>query len=209
MKAVISNGAYLKKWKKPNKRTLDYVFSPKTFNVSEGPIRSAKTSDNLFMGATALDNSPDMLHLAIAPTQSSAKTIIFDGEGMGLKHWPDWQARTEIIDGKKVRFRQRIFEGKYEGSDALILLPKKGSGHPIKYIVAFGGNKSNSHEPYKGWSVGTVIATQWELLHKETRNELLKRTALSRYRMHFIDLNPIDPKADVYKQIDRWERREV
>ena len=206
MKAVISNGAYLKKWKKPNKRTLDYVFNPKTFNVSEGPIRSAKTSDNLFMGATALENSPDMLHLAIAPTQSSAKTIIFDGEGMGLKHWPDWQARTEIIDGKKVRFRQRIFEGKYEGSDALILLPKKGSGHPIKYIVAFGGNKSNSHEPYKGWSVGTVIATQWELLHKETRNELLKRTALSRYRMHFIDLNPIDPKADVYKQIDRWEK---
>lgn len=205
MKPILSNGAYLKKYKLPNRKTLDYIFSAKTFNVSEGPIRSAKTSDNLFMEYEALEESPDMLHLAIAPTQSSAKTILFDGEGLGLKHIPDWQERTEIINGKKVKFRQRIFEGKYEGSDALILLPKKGSGKPIKYIVAFGGNKSNSHEPYKGWSIGTVIATQWELLHIETRNELLKRTALSRLRRHFIDLNPISPKADIYKQIKRWE----
>lgn len=206
MKPTNSNGAFLKKYKLPNKRTLDYIFSPNTFNVSEGPIRSAKTSDNIFMHYMAIEESPDPLHLCIAPTQSSAKTILFDGEGLGLKHIPDWQERTEIIDGRKVKFRQRIFEGKYEGSDALILLPKHGSGKPIKYIVAFGGNKSNSHEPYKGWSVGTVSATQWELLHIETRNELLKRTALSRLRRHFIDLNPISPKADVYKQLERWNK---
>lgn len=205
MKPTNSNGAYLKKYKIPNQKTLDYIFNVKTFNVSEGPIRSAKTSDNLFMECNAIEESNDPIHLAVAPTQSSAKTILFDGEGLGLKHYPDWQERTELIKGKKVKFRQRIFEGKYEGSDALILLPKYKSGKPIKYIVAFGGNKSNSHEPYKGWSVGTVIATQWELLHIETRNELLKRTALSGLRRHFIDLNPISPKADVYKQIERWQ----
>jgi PBSX family phage terminase large subunit len=130
---------------------------------------------------------------------------LFDGEGLGIKHFPEWQARTEMIDGKKVKFRQRIFEGKYEGSDALILLPKYKSGQSTKYIVAFGGNKSNSHEPYKGWSVGMFIATQWELLHLNTRDELLKRTALSRHRKHFTDLNPISPKADIYKQIARWQ----
>lgn len=205
MKPIISNGSFIKKYRIPNKRTLDYIFNPKTFNVSEGPIRASKTTDNVFIIQDAIENSPDPVHLAIAPTQSSAKTILFDGDGMGLKHIPHWQARTEIINGKPVRFRQRIFEGKYEGSDALILLPKHGSKHPIKYIVAFGGNKSNSHEPYKGWSVGTFIATQWELLHVEARNELLKRTALSRHRIHCIDLNPISPKADVYKQIERWQ----
>lgn len=206
MKPVISNGAYLKKYKLPNEKTLDYILEPKLYNVSEGPIRAGKTGDNIQSFCMEIEESPDMIYLAIAPTQSSAKTILFDGEGLGIKHFPEWQARTELIDGERVKFRQRIFEGKYEGSDALILLPKYGSGQPTKYIVAFGGNKSNSHEPYKGWSVGMFIATQWELLHQETRNELLKRTGLSRYRKHWIDLNPISPKADIYKQIARWQK---
>jgi len=206
MKKILSNGSFLNKFVVPNRKTLDYMFNLKTFNISEGPIRAAKTTDNIVAFCGEIDKSTDMIYLAIAPTQSSAKTILFDGEGLGIKHYPDWQERTEIINNKKVKFRQRIFEGKYEGSDALIILPKKGSGHPIKYIVAFGGNKANSHEPYKGWSVGMVIATQWELLHMETRNELIKRTALSGHRYHFIDLNPVDEKHDVYRQMDVWEK---
>jgi len=109
MKAVISNNAYLSKYRIQNNKTLDYILNPNLYNVSEGPIRSAKTGDNIEAFCMEIDESPDMIHLAIAPTQASAKTILFDGEGLGIKHFPEWQARTEMVDGRKVRFRQRIF----------------------------------------------------------------------------------------------------
>ena len=206
MKPINSNQSFIQKYKVPNKKVLDYIFTRKTFNVLHGPVRSAKTTNNITMVCDELDKTNDPIHLAVGYTQSNAKTILFDGEGLGIKHYPDWQERVELINGKRVKFRQRIFEGKYEGNDALILLPKKNSGMPIKYIIAVGGNKIDSHHSYKGFSVGMVIATQWELLHKNTRDELLKRTIAATHRMFFIDLNPTDPNHDVYKQIERWNK---
>jgi PBSX family phage terminase large subunit len=193
----------------PNDKTLDYIYADNTYNISEGPIRSAKTSDNIFAFCKEIEKSRDMLHLAIGVTSSTAKAILFDGEGLGIQHWPDWQERVQIIDGVKRKFKQRIFTGKYKGNDCLILIPKENSKMPTKYIVAFGGATISSHEPYKGYSVGMFIATQWELLHKNTRNELLKRTALSTHRKHYIDLNPTDPNHSIYKQMDIWIKNGV
>lgn len=205
MRAIRSKNSFIKKFKKPNKKTLDYIFNlDATFHIAEGPIRAGKTSDNIIKFCQMIENSPDPVHLTIGQTQSAAKAILWEHEGLGIAHYPDWQARTHVVDGKKVKIRQRIFKGTYEGYDALVLLPKKGSGHPEKYIVAFGGSNKDSHEPYKGWGVGTWIATQYELLHEHTRSELLKRTALSQYRKHVVDLNPTAPGHQIYKDFDRW-----
>lgn len=205
MKPIRSHNNFVKNYVLPNEKVLRYILdNEKTFHINEGPIRAGKTSDNIVKFCEFVENSPDPIHLAVAQTQPTAKAILFEHEGFGIAHYPDWQQRTEIVDGKKITFRQRIFYGQYNGYDALILLPKKGSNHPIKYIVAFGGSKEDSHESYKGWGVGTFIATQWELLHANTRNELLKRTALSKYRKHVMDLNPVSPNHEIYKDMDRW-----
>lgn len=205
MRPINSKNSFIKKYVPPNTKTLEYITNKdKTFHIAEGPIRAGKTSDNIVMIADFIEESPDSVHLSIGQTQSSAKAIIWEHEGLGLAHYPDWQERTHIVDGKRVNIRQRIFKGSYEGYDALVLLPKKGSGHPVKYIVAFGGSNKDSHEAYKGWGVGTWIATQYELLHENTRSELLKRTALSQYRKHVLDLNPTSPEHQIYKDFDRW-----
>lgn len=206
MKPAAIGNQYIRKFIPPNQRTLEYIFNDDyIYHISEGTVRSAKTTDNILKFCMAVEKSPDIVHLTIAQTQSTAKTILWEGDGLGIAHYPDWQARTSIIDGKKVHFRQRIFKGKYQGHDALILEPRQGSNHPRKYIVAFGGSKIDSHEVYKGFSVGTWIATQWELLHKNTRDELRKRTIASQYRRHILDLNPTAPEHELYKEFELWE----
>ena len=205
--AAIGN-QFRRKYVKPYQNTLDYIFKndDKTFHITEGPVRAGKTTDNIIKFCIEVEKSPEPLHLTIGKTQPTARTILWEGDGLGIAHYPDWQARTTIVNGKRVRSRQRIFKTTYEGKDALALLPKQGSNHPIKYIRAFGAENKVAHEPYKGYSIGSWIATQWELLHPETRSELLKRTIASRHRKHFIDLNPTSPKAQIYKDIDRWIR---
>lgn len=203
--AAVGN-QFRKKFIMPYQQTLDYIYNKqdKTFHISEGPVRAGKTTDNIIKFCIEVEKSPEPLHLTIGKTQPTARTILWEGDGLGIAHYPDWQARTIIQDGKPIKIRQRIFKTTYEGKDALALLPKHGSDHPIKYIIAFGAENKVAHEPYKGYSIGSFIATQWELLHPETRSELLKRTIASRHRKHFIDLNPIAPKAQIYKDMDRW-----
>jgi len=204
MRAIKSN-EFEKKFLTPPKKMVDYILvQDKTFDVAEGPVRSSKTTNNIIKFADRVERSSERVFLAIGQTQSTAKAILFDGDGLGLQHYKDWQEKKFNINGKIVKRRQRVFKGKYEGYDALILLPKKGSGHGTKYIVAFGGANKDSHEPYKGWSVGGVIATQYELLHANTRAEIIKRTIASKDRFHILDLNPTAPGHELYKDIDRW-----
>lgn len=199
---------FQKKYIMPNDDTLRYMYgSDKTFNILEGPVRSGKTTDNITMFCETVDKSPDHLFLTIGESQPTAKTILWEGDGLGIAHYPDWQAGVYIHEGKRVVRQQRIFKTQYQGKEALALLPKSGSGHSVKYIIAFGGTKSNDHEGYKGMSIGAWIATQWELLHPETRSELLKRTIASRLRKHYIDLNPISHKAEIYREFDRWIKK--
>lgn len=197
---------FIKKYVMPKYDVLDYMYNhrEKTYHILEGPVRSGKTTDNITMFCQEIEKSKDILFLTIGITQGAAKTILWEGDGLGIAHYPDWQARTFIKDGKRYKVRQRIFATKYKGMDALALLPKHNSDHPVKYILAFGSDKANSQDGYKGMSIGMVIATQWELFHPNTRVELLKRTIASSRRKYFIDLNPISPNADIYKEFDRW-----
>lgn len=202
---AIKSKEYERKFVKPNQKMLDYILDQsKTFDIAEGPVRSGKTSNNHIKAAVRIEQSSERLFLTIGQTQSTSKAILWDGDGLGLQHYPDWQEKYFRVDGKIIKRRQRIFKGKYEGYDCLILLPKKNTGKPIKYIVAFGGQNKDSHEPYKGWSIGGVLATQWELLHENTRAEVIKRTIAAKERFHILDLNPTAPKHQIYKDIDRW-----
>lgn len=177
-----------------------------TFNVQEGTVRSAKTTNHILAFCMTIEESPDILHLAIATTNSSARTILFEGDGLGIKYYPEWQEHTEIVNGKLVHFPQRIFECKYKEADCLMLLPKKGSNHPIKYVLAYGGLNADSHFPYRGFSIGTVIATEYDLLHPNTRQEIMNRTVASRLRRYFFDFNPNDVSHPVYKKLEQFEK---
>lgn len=187
---------------------MDYIKKTFThmYNIQEGSVRSAKTIDNIVAFAMNLEETTDPLHLAIAPTFTSARAIIFESEGMGLKHFPDWQKRKELINGEVVEFPQRIFETTYEDRDALMLLPKAGSNHPIKYIVPFGADNVSSHKGYRGWSVGMVIATEIDLLHPNSLQELQNRTVASNYRKFFYDFNPNNPRHMIYKKLEEWSK---
>lgn len=195
---------YVQRFKIPNDKMLEYIYKTKSnvYNFAEGSIRSAKTTSNILAFAMALEESDDILHLAIGVTASSARTIIFEGDGLGLKYYPEWSERTELINGKLVRFQQRVFTGKYEGNDCIILLPKPGSDKPIKYVVAMGGGLSNSYESFHGWSVGMVIATEYDLLHPNTWQAIQSRTANSSLRRIFADFNPTDEQHMVYKKLE-------
>ena len=199
---------YVNKFKVPNDKMLRYIYNTRkcTYNFAEGSVRSAKTTSNILAFAMRLEESEDILHLAIGVTSSSAKTIVFEGDGLGLKYYPEWSERKEIVNGKQVKFAQRIFSGKYEGNDCLILLPKPNSDKPIKYIVAMGGGLSNSYESFHGWSVGMVIATEYDLLHPNTWQALQSRTANSGLRRIFGDFNPTDEQHIVYKRLEELSK---
>lgn len=207
MRRPNSNFSYINKFKPYGKKQWQYLINSvdATYNILEGSVRSSKTTLNILAFCMALEDSPDILHLAVATTHSAAKTILFEGDGLGIKHYPDWQERVEIHNGEEVKFQQRIFEGQYEGNDCLILLPIEGSGMPIKYILAFGGNKADSHIGYRGFSVGLVIATEYDQLHQNSRNEFKNRTVASGLRKYFFDFNPNNPNHSVYKDMEIWE----
>lgn len=163
------------------------------FNISVGSVRSGKTTENILAFCMNLELSPDTLHLVIGTSEAAAKTILFDGEGFGIKYYPDWQERKELINGKIVHFPQRIFETKYRGKDALALLPRK-KGEPVKYIIAYGGATVSSFEMFRGMSFGMVISTEANLQHPNTIREYTNRTIASKRRKIFEDLNPGSPR---------------
>ena len=207
-KKTIPNNGFVEKFIFPSQRVLKYIYRSlsTTFNIQEGTVRSAKTTNHILGFCMTLEESPDILHLAIATTNSSARTILFEGDGLGIKYYPEWQERIEIVNGQKVHFPQRIFECKYKETDCLMLLPKKGSNHPIKYILAYGGLNADSHYPYRGYSIGTVIATEYDLLHPNTRQEIMNRTVASRLRRYFFDFNPNDVAHPVYEKLKQFEK---
>lgn len=183
----------------PYDKDLDYIYNSfnddVVYNILVGSYRSAKTTTNITAFCMNLELSTDMLHLSIATSESLAKTILWDGDGLGIKHYPDWQERYEQLpSGKIIKLPQRIFEGKYKNRDALILKPKPYENKPIKYIVAYGGDKESSYKSFRGSSVGMIIATEVNLLHPNTIREYMGRIGASKRKKVFEDLNPGNPK---------------
>lgn len=201
MRTPTNRYQWTKNFKLQNDRVLNYIYQSlfKTYNIQEGSWRSGKSFNNVEAFCLNIEESPDILHLAIAETVSSAKIILFEGDGLGIKYYPDWQEMWKTAKGKRVKVReQRIFETQYEDKDALCLYPKPGSDHPIKYIIVSGGGKENSYKGFRGYSLGTVIATEIDLFHENTITELKGRTISSSHRRYFMDLNPNDPNHYIY-----------
>lgn len=198
----------MQRFQRPYEKSMEYLRKTFdcTYNIQEGSVRSGKTLDNIIAFAMNLEESNDILHLAVAPTFTSARAIFFDGDGMGLRHFPEWQRRVEIIDGRKVEFPQRIFETHYEDREALMLVPAVDSDMPIKYIIPFGADNMSSHKGYRGWSIGMVLGTEIDMWHPNTIQEIQSRTVASSYRKFFLDFNPNNPRHFIYAKLDEWSK---
>lgn len=189
----------------PYNKDLEYINNSLkddiVYNVLVGSYRSAKTTTNITAFCMNLELTNDRLHYTIATNESLAKTILWDGDGLGIKHYPDWQERdVKLPSGKIIKMPQRIFEGKYKKRDALILYPLPYENKPIKYIVAYGGDKENSYKSFRGASVGMVLTTEANLLHPNTIREYMGRIGASKRKKVFEDMNPGNPKQWIKKE---------
>jgi PBSX family phage terminase large subunit len=183
----------------PYDKDLDYIYNSLNdnvvYNILIGSTRSAKTTVNTTAFCMNLELSPDQLFFTIATSETLAKSILWEGDGFGIKHYPDWQERVEVLpSGKTVKMPQRIFEGKYKQRDALILYPLPHENKPVKYIVAYGGAKETDYKSFRGSSVGMVIATEANLLHPNTIQEYMARIGASKRKKVFEDGNPGNPR---------------
>lgn len=183
------------------KKTLLYKFSQKhieyirkteisTFNIAEGAVRAGKTVDNIYAFYNYLKTTRDKIHLASGSTQSTAKTIIGDSNGLGLEYL----------------FRGQCHWGKFKGNEALII---KGPAtkNRTRVIVFVGGAKADSYKKFRGFSIGGWIATEINLHHINTVREAFNRTAAAKDRKFFWDLNPDHPKHFIYLDfIDKYIR---
>lgn len=196
-KSNIEPTSWQDKYVLPNKKDLIFINNSlkddAVYNILIGSVRSAKTTTLITAFCMNLEKSNDRLHAAFATNASNAKTILFDGDGLGIKHFPDWQRRIEVVNGVKVRMPQRIFETKYKDRDALMLYPLPYENKPIKYILAYGGDKENSYKTFRGASLGSVIVTEANLLHPNTIIEYMARSGASTRLKIFEDGNPGKP----------------
>lgn len=181
------------------KRTIPYRFSDKhkeyirkchicSYNVAEGAVRAGKTVDNVFAFAHELKTTPDRIHLATGSTMANAKLNIGDCNGMGL----EWI------------FRGQCHWGKYKDNEALIV---KGpsTGYRQKVVIFAGGAKEDSFKKIRGNSYGMWIATEINLHHDNTIKEAFNRQLAAKRLKVFWDLNPDNPKAQIYSQyIDKY-----
>ena len=179
-------------YKKFHKRHKRYIKRSLTteLNVAEGAFRAAKTTSNIIAFALNLEMTPDKLHIASAVTQSTAKLIFGDGDGLGLEH---------IYSG-------RCKWGKYKDKEALII---KTFSNQLKYILFVGGYEKTSHYPIRGLSIGMWIATEIDLHNKAFIDEMNKRLIKSAHRRKFFDFNPTYPTHWIYKEfIDLYIMRD-
>lgn len=184
------------------RRTLNYLFSEKhkqyirrcrdcEFNVAEGAVRAGKTVDNVFAFAHELKTTPDRIHLATGSTMANAKLNIGDCNGLGL----EWI------------FRGQCHWGKYKDNEALFV---KGpaTGGKQKIVIFAGGAKEDSYKKIRGNSYGMWIATEINLHHDNTIKEASNRQLASKRLKVFWDLNPDNPRAQIYTEyIDRYAKQ--
>lgn len=169
---------------------LDYIRACRVnmYNIAEGAIRAGKTVDNVFAFCTELETCPDKIHLASASTGPTAKLNIGDCNGMGIE----------------AQYRGRCSWGKYKGNDCLRVRTKTG----LKIVIFAGAGKADSFKRIRGNSYGMWIATEIDLHHDSFIKEAFNRTAAARLRKFFWDLNPSNPKAEIYtRYIDLYRHR--
>lgn len=170
-----------------NDKYADYLANTTCheFNYLVGAYRSSKSVFNCLAFATHIDICKDDLHLVCASTVASAKTIVEDGNGLGLRY----------IFGGKYR------PGKYKGNDAGYITTSNG----IKVVVYVGGAMANSYIAFRGWSIGSVLIEEGDLLHENTINELQGRTLAAIDPKYFISHNPCSHKKPIWIWLEQLQ----
>lgn len=156
-------------------------------NVAIGAYRSSKSVSNMMAFAFHLEETDDLLHLAIASTSSLAESILCDND-------PDIS-----LSGY---FGSRFRKGKYKGFSAAYIKTGKGT----KVIVFVGGSMQNSYKAIRGLSVGSIILEEANLLHSSIVDEALGRILMAKQPKVFVALNPSNPNCFIYKKIDEWRK---
>lgn len=175
-----------------SKKTIDFKFSDKhkyyirnasnsAYNIAEGAVRAGKTVDNIFAFAYELKSTEDRMHLATGSTVANAKLNIGDANGYGLEYI----------------FRGQCRWGKHKGNEALII-KGKSTKYKTRVVIFAGTSKADSYKSIRGNSYGMWIATEINLHHKDSIKECFNRTAASKKRKFFWDLNPSNPNHFIY-----------
>ncbi len=187
---------------KRKRKTIDFRFSDKhkqyirqcrvcSINVAEGAVRAGKTIANVFAFAQELKTSPDRLHLATGSTVGNAKLNIGDCNGYGLEHI----------------FRGQCHWGRYLENEALFI-KGEATGGRSRIVIFAGAGKADSYKKIRGNSYGMWIATEINLHHDNSIKEANNRLLASRHLKIFWDLNPDNPKAQIYTEyIDSWQEK--
>lgn len=160
-------------------------------SVAEGAVRASKTIINILAFKTALEITPDKIHLASGSTIANAKLNIGDCNGFGLEH---------------------LFEhtrwGKYKDNEALYIR----IGSEEKIVIFAGGGQADSYKKILGNSYGLWIATEInEHYDSEDSKTSFIKVAMARQLASIMpriywDLNPSNPNATIYKwYLDKWQ----
>lgn len=156
---------------------------------AEGGKRASKNLLQIFAWCLYLENCPDRLHAAAAPTISAAQINIWDSNGFGIENF----------------FAGRCQTGAYKEKPCLRLQTRTGE----KIILALGGAKAGDEKLFRGFSFGSVMITEAPKCTQQFVNELIDRTIASRQRKVFIDLNPEAPRHWIYSEfLNRHEKNQ-
>lgn len=166
-----------------NEKQVDYLRRLSAPNcwlaVAEGGKRASKNLLQILGWCIYLENAPDKLHAAAAPTIAAAQTNIWDSNGLGVENY----------------FAGRCRRGVYNEKPCLRINTRTGE----KIILALGGSKAGDEKLFRGFSFGSVMITECPKCTQQFMNELLDRTIASRARKILIDLNPEAPRHWIYK----------
>lgn len=156
------------------------------FSIQEGGIRSGKTTALILAFCRNLERAnKDTLNIAFAESISTAKVVLMENNGLGIRAY----------------FLDKAVELKFKGKDALAI-SINGYTHIVMFV---GSSLSNSYEAIRGMSIYSVIGTEINLAHETFISEVIGRTLAEPNRRLFFDLNPTSPNHFIYtKYIDVW-----
>ena len=155
-------------------------------NYLVGSYRSSKSVFNTLAFALHIEDCEDELHLVIASTAASAKIIVEDGNGLGLRYI----------------FAERYRSGKYKDLDAGYIKTNKGT----KIVVYVGGAMSSSFQNFRGWSIGSILIEEGDLLHENTINEAKGRTFAAKTPKYFVSHNPTNHKRPIWQWLEEVQK---
>ena len=170
-------------WARYISESMNYKYS-----WAEGAFRSSKSISNIVAFCINLEISRDKLHLVIASTVASARSIVEDSDGkLGIKQY----------------FGSRYRQTTYKGNDAGIIKTATGE----KIVVYLGGMMKSSYQVFRGWSVGMIILEEADLLHPNTIREAKGRILMAKDAKMFISHNPTNVKHPIYQWLNELQAK--